>query len=109
MGASKSQLFDAQQNELARVARVLGHPARVAILQHISRQEACICSDLVEETGLAQATISQHLAEIKKIGLLRGNFEGKNLCYCIDKERWDALHELFSSFFTRIGAECCTT
>ena len=55
------------------------------------------------------ATISQHLAEIKKIGLLRGNFEGKNLCYCIDKERWDALHELFSSFFTRIGAECCTT
>lgn len=109
MGVSKTQLFDTEQNELARVAKVLAHPARVAILQYISRQDACICSDLVEETGLAQATISQHLAEIKKIGLLRGNFEGKNLCYCIDKARWDDLQDLFSLFFSRISAQCCTS
>ncbi len=107
MGVSKTQLFDQKQNELARVARVLAHPARVAILQYISRQDACICSDLVAETGLAQATISQHLAEIKKIGLLRGDFQGKNLCYCIDKEKWEDIQNLFDSFFTRIGRQCC--
>ena len=65
-----------QTKNIAQVAKVLAHPARVAILQYISRQDACICSDLVEETGLAQATISQHLSEIKKIGLLKGNFQG---------------------------------
>lgn len=107
MGASKTQLFNAEQNEIARVARVLAHPARVAILQYISRQDACICSDLVEETGLAQATISQHLSELKKIGLLRGNFQGKNLCYCIDRDRWEALQGLFRAFFTKIESQCC--
>lgn len=108
MGVSKTQLFNTQQNELAAVAKVLAHPARVAILQYISQQDACICSDLVEETGLAQATISQHLAEIKKIGLLKGNFQGKNLCYCIDGDRWETLQNLFNNFFTRIGNQCCT-
>ncbi len=107
MGVSKTQLFNAEQNEIARVAKVLAHPARVAILQYISRQDACICSDLVEETGLAQATISQHLAELKKIGLLRGNFQGKNLCYCIDPDRWEALQDLFRAFFTKIESQCC--
>ncbi|MDG1571199.1 metalloregulator ArsR/SmtB family transcription factor [Robiginitalea sp. M366] len=107
MGVTKSELFNPQQNEMAQIAKVLAHPARVAILQYISRQDACICGDLVEETGLAQATISQHLSEIKKIGLLKGNFQGKNLCYCIDKERWEAIHDLFESFFTRIGQQCC--
>lgn len=107
MGVTKSELFNSQQNEIAQVAKVLAHPARVAILQYISRQDACICSDLVEETGLAQATISQHLSEIKKIGLLKGNFQGKNLCYCIDKERWEAFSTLFESFFNRISQQCC--
>ena len=97
MGISKTELFDQQQNELASVA----------ILQYISRQDACICSDLVEETGLAQATISQHLAEIKKIGLLSGNYQGKNRCYCIDTDRWEALQDLFQSFFSQIRQQCC--
>lgn len=107
MGVTKTELFTPQQNEMAQVAKVLAHPARVAILQYISQQDACICSDLVAETGLAQATISQHLNEIKKIGLLKGNFQGKNLCYCIDKERWDAIQASFAQFFTRIGQACC--
>ena len=107
MGISKTTLFNEQQNELATVAKVLAHPARVAILEHISNQDACICSDLVAETGLAQATISQHLAEIKKIGLLQGDIQGKNLCYCIDKQRWVALQELFQSFFSQIRQQCC--
>ena len=107
MGISKTELFDERQNEIARVAKVLSHPARVAILQYISRQDACICSDLVQETGLAQATISQHLAELKKIGLLKGDIRGNNRCYCIEKERWEALQSLFEDFFSRIKVQCC--
>jgi ArsR family transcriptional regulator len=107
MGISKTELFDENQNEVAQVAKVLANPARVAILQYISKQDTCICSDLVEETGLAQATISQHHSEIKKIGLLKGNIQGKNRCYCIDTERWEALHGLFHEFFSRIQIQCC--
>ena len=107
MGISKTELFDERQNEIARVAKVLAHPARVAILQYISRQDACICSDLVQETGLAQATISQHLAELKKIGLLKGNIQGNNRCYCIDKDRWDELLGLFEDFFSHIRTQSC--
>lgn len=107
MGATKSHIFTATQNELAQVAKVLAHPARIAILQHISKQEGCICTDLVEEIGLAQPTISQHLNEIKKIGLLKGTFEGKNLCYCIDQNRWQELKQLMNTFFSNITLNCC--
>lgn len=107
MGVSKTDLFNKKQNEIATIAKVLSHPARVAILQYISQQDACICSDLVQETGLAQATISQHLSEIKKVGLLQGNFQGKNLCYCIDKSRWESLQGLFGDFFSHIRKQCC--
>lgn len=107
MGATKTHIFSVAQNELAAVAKVLAHPARIAILEYISKQEGCICTDLVDEIGLAQPTISQHLNEIKKIGLLKGNFEGKNLCYCINKEKWAQLHAQMASFFTNINQNCC--
>lgn len=89
------------------MAKVLAHPARIAILEHISKQEGCICNDLVDVIGLAQPTISQHLNEIKKIGLLKGIFEGKNLCYCVDQERWATLKEAFQLFFSDIELNCC--
>ena len=107
MGVTKTHIFSASHNELARIAKVMAHPARVAILEYISRQENCICTDLVDEIGLAQPTISQHLNEIKKIGLLDGTFEGKNLCYCINKERWAEVQNLISSFFSNIHQNCC--
>lgn len=107
MGASKTHIFSTTQNELAQIAKVLAHPARIAILEYISRQENCICNDLVDVIGLAQPTISQHLIEIKKIGLLKGTFEGKNLCYCINKERWEELQQSFSIFFSNINYNCC--
>ena len=75
MGTTKSELFTQRQNDLAQAAKVLAHPARVAILEYISKQDSCICNDLVDVIGLSQPTISQHLNEIKKIGLLQGNFE----------------------------------
>lgn len=107
MGASKTHMFSVTQNELAQVAKVLAHPARIAILEYISRQENCICNDLVDVIGLSQPTISQHLNEIKKIGLLKGTFEGKNLCYCINEERWEELQNSFNTFFANINYNCC--
>ena len=107
MGTTKTHIFTETQNELAMAAKVLAHPARVAILEYISKQDSCICSDLVDEIGLAQPTISQHLNEIKKIGLLDGTFEGKTLCYCINREKWEHLQTFFNSFFSSIHQNCC--
>ncbi len=77
----------------------MGHPARIAILQHIINQKACICNDLVDELGLAQATISQHLKELKNIGIIQGRFEGKSVCYCIEEKKWKEIQNLFNLFF----------
>ena len=107
MGITKTQIFTEQQNDLAQFFKVLGHPARVAILQYISNQNACICNDLVEEIGLAQATISQHLKELKSIGLLTGEVEGKSMCYCINVERWTAIQNQLNTFFNTTKSNCC--
>lgn len=107
MGITKTQIFNNQQNDLAQFFKVLGHPARVAILQYISNQNACICNDLVEEIGLAQATISQHLKELKSIGLLKGAVDGKSMCYCINVDRWSEIQSLLNTFFNKTKSNCC--
>ena len=107
MGITKTQIFDKRQNELAQLFKVLGHPARIAILQYISKQDSCICNDLVEEIGLAQPTISQHLKELKSIGLLQGEIEGKSICYCINIDRWNELQQNLNSFFNTTKQNCC--
>jgi len=107
MGASKVDIYSNDINQIAAVAKVFSHPARVAILQYISKQESCICNDIVEEIGLAQATISQHLKVINEAGLLKGTFEGKSLCYCLNLERFQELQSLFNSFFNQTKSNCC--
>lgn len=107
MGLTKTQIFTEQQNDLAQLFKVLGHPARVAILQFISNQNACICNDLVDEIGLAQATISQHLKELKSIGLIKGEVAGKKMCYCINIERWTILQKQLNAFFNTTKYNCC--
>ena len=107
MGITKTTIFSDKQNTLARTFKVLGHPARVAILQYISNQNACICNDLVDEIGLAQATISQHLKELKSIGLLQGEVEGKSMCYCINVERWETIQKELNAFFNTTRTNCC--
>lgn len=99
MGITKSEMFTAKQNELALLAKALGHPARIAILQHIIKMNACICGDLVLEIGLAQPTISQHLKELKNVGLIKGNVEGTSVCYCVNLENWNKARSLFKDFF----------
>lgn len=98
MGLTKTEIFSVEQNELASIAKVLGHPARIAILQQIIKSESCICGDLVNEIGLAQPTVSQHLKELKNIGLIKGDIEGTSVCYCINNEKWEKVKSLFSDF-----------
>ena len=99
MGASKNQIFTAEQNQLASVAKALGHPARIAILQYLISVDACVCGDIVDKIGLAQSTISQHLKELKKVELIQGNIEGTSVCYCLNKTTWKNYQYFFEQFF----------
>ena len=109
MGATKSDLFTRRQNDIANMAKAIAHPARIAILQYLVKRNACICGDLVDELGLAQATTSQHLKELKKSGIIQGSIEGSSVCYCIDPKVWKRYKELFNSFFKEvsIAENCC--
>ena len=107
MGITKTELFTKKQNEIANIARALGHPARIAIMQHLVKTNVCICNDLVEELGLAQATISQHLKELKQLGFIQGSIEGTSICYCIDPKIWDKYRKLFADFFVEINKGTC--
>ncbi len=98
MGLTKSEIFTEEQNKLASIAKVLGHPARIAILQHLFRIQSCVCGDLVDEIGLAQPTISQHLKELKNVNLIKGTIEGTSVCYCIDKENWNGIQTAMTEF-----------
>ncbi|MFT4733455.1 MAG: putative transcriptional regulator [Algoriphagus sp.] len=107
MGVTKTDLFTMQQNELAQVAKAFAHPARVAILEHLLKTNACINGDLVQELGLAQATISQHLRELKAIGIIQGTIEGVSISYCIHPGRWAEINNLFSLMFGKYDGSCC--
>ena len=109
MGVSKTEMFTDRQNEIALFAKVIGHPARVAILQHLFKLNSCVCGDLVNEIGLAQPTISQHLRELKLMGLIKGNVEGTSVCYCIDTENWTKMKEVLSDFLDQkiSKTDCC--
>lgn len=108
MGVTKSEKFTNLQNEIAQLAKVLGHPARVAIIQHLFKINTCICGDLVDEIGLAQPTISQHLKELKNIGIIKGNIEGTSVCYCIDKDNWTKMKNLITEFLDLdTTSNCC--
>jgi len=109
MGITKTEMYTEEQNKLALILKVLGHPARLAILQYIINQNACICNDLVEELGLAQATISQHLKELKNAGVIKGTIEGKSVCYCIEENVWKKIQGQFNTFFNQEVKinQCC--
>ena len=109
MGTTKSSLFTKQQNDLANMAKAIGHPARIAILQYLLRKNACVCGNIVEELGLAQATTSQHLKELKNVGIIHGNIEGVSVCYCINPKVWKQYKEFFNNFFREIepANDCC--
>lgn len=111
MGVTKTDLFSDVQNDMAMAAKAFAHPARVAIIQYLLRTNACINGDLVQELGLAQATISQHLKELKDIGIIQGTIEGSRVNYCINATRWseirDQFNEIFNQFNSPLTDNCC--
>lgn len=108
MGLTKTEIFTDKQNRLAGMMKALAHPARIAIVLHLIKTNACINGDLVEELGLAQPTISQHLKELKNAGLIQGTIEGTSVCYCIEPKGW-ALYqkEIGALFASYKGADSC--
>ncbi len=111
MGVTRTDLFTEQQNELAGLAKALAHPARIAIIQHLLKKKQCINGHLVEELGLAQATISQHLRELKSAGIIQGTIEGVSVNYCINPQKWQQVRQLFNALFNSFEApknsDCC--
>ena len=107
--SSKAKAFTTNDLQIAKYAKALAHPARVAILQLLIKKQACICGDIVDELPLSQSTISQHLKELKKAGLIRGKIEGSKICYCINELEWNKaklhLNKLFK--ITVLNHNCC--
>jgi DNA-binding transcriptional ArsR family regulator len=109
VGATKTDLFTKKQNDLANMAKAIAHPARIAILQVLLKTKGCVCGSLVDELGLAQPTISQHLKELKTAGLIQGTVEGTSVCYCINPKVWNEYKQVLSGFFVEASAksDCC--
>ena len=97
MAINRKMDFQADEISLADLAKAIAHPARIAILKILAQQKSCICGEIVEGLPLAQATVSQHLKELKAVGLIKGTIEGKTSCYCID---WDVFNQFINQFGT---------
>ena len=107
MGLTKSFHFSEQQNQLASFAKAFAHPARIAIIQQIVKNKTCIVGSLADELPLSQSTISQHLKELKNIGIIKGEIEGPSICYCIHEENWQKARNMLVHLFTEIDGNCC--
>jgi len=108
MGVTKTELFTDEQTRIADLAKAFAHPARVAILQMLAQKKACVCGDLVDELPLAQATVSQHLKELKRIGIIRGDIDPPRVCYCINEPVWNEARHAFGDLLdSLISTSCC--
>ena len=108
MGATKTEHFSERQNQIANIAKALGHPARIAIIEYLMKVNECICGDIVNELPLAQPTVSQHLKELKNAGIIKGNIEGNSICYCIDEKTIEILNVYFSKIVQTVTeSKCC--
>lgn len=102
--------YSIRQEQLARFAKAMGHPARIAILQFLAKQETCYFGDIHEELPIAKATVSQHLKELKDAGLIQGEVEAPKVKYCINRDNWLSAKELFDGFLEQCLCKkggCC--
>jgi predicted transcriptional regulator len=110
MGTTKSDYFSLEQNEISNLFKALGHPARIAIIEYLLKAKSCICGDIVNELPLAQPTISQHLKELKSVGIIQGSIEGKTICYCLNPEIIYHLESIIGRIASEIrnqNSTCC--
>lgn len=110
MGITKTENYSIKQNEIAIMAKALGHPARIAIIEYLTKVDTCICGDIVNELPLAQPTVSQHLKELKNAGIIKGNIEGNSICYCIDYVAIEKFEGYFGALIKTLkekNIKCC--
>ena len=110
MGTTKTEEFTIKQNKIAKYAKALAHPARIAILDLLMKKQACICGDIVDELPLSQSTVSQHLKELKDAGLIKGDIDGVKVCYCIDEKVIEKLQTYFFNITEKLEKRknnCC--
>lgn len=111
MTYAKTELFQADQQEIAKIAKVLSHPARIAIIQFLAKKQVCISGDISNELPLSRTTVSQHLSELKESGIIQGEVSGLNVCYCLDLKVVEHIKNLFGGFFENTMKEqsdtCC--
>ena len=102
----KSIDYKEDEIALARYAKALGHPARIAIIKYLASMSDCCFTDILNELPIAQATVSQHLKELKDSGLIQGNIEPPKVKYCINQENWNKAQEMFYSFLGSAKSVC---
>jgi len=108
MGVTKTDIFKKDINRTADLAKAFAHPARITIIKHLILVKGCIVNDLVEVVGLSQSTISQHLKELKYIGIIKGEIEGPRMCYCINEAVWEEARGVFGEIFdSYVSPNCC--
>ena len=110
MGTSKINEYQPSELIIAKYAKALSHPARVAILNVLLKKQACVCGDIVDELPIAQSTVSQHLKELKEAGLIKGDIEGTSVCYCIDLNEWNKANDILNNLFQEVKMmpnKCC--
>lgn len=107
MGASKTESFSPEQNEMASLFKALSHPARIAIVDYLLKVDSCICGDIVNELPLAQPTISQHLKELKNANIIQGTIEGTAICYCINPDTMAKIESHFGMIRQKLKNKCC--
>jgi len=111
MATNKKEEFTLKEQALANFAKAIAHPARLAILKVLAQQNECICGKIVEVLPLAQSTISQHLKELKKAGLIDGTVDGPRSCYCIDWKAFEKFNTEFNGLFNQLKIKnakaCC--
>lgn len=109
-GIMKTKQYTKEQEQIARFAKAMGHPARMAILNFLAKQDSCFFGDIHEELPIAKATVSQHLKELKDAGLIQGEIETPKVRYCINRENWELARNLFAAFWNNCNStntSCC--
>jgi DNA-binding transcriptional ArsR family regulator len=107
MGLTKTDAFTKSQNQVSAICKALGHPARIAIIDHLISTNSCITGDLVEVLPLSQATVSQHLRELKNAGIIQGTISGTSVNYCINSENWNKIASTLSLMLRSYNPTCC--
>lgn len=110
MGLTKTAEFTPKENKIALYAKAFAHPARIAILKLLINKQNCVCGDIVDELPLSQSTVSQHLKELKEIGLIKGEISGAKICYCIDAKEWEIAKKYLNELFDlqiKVNNNCC--